>query len=88
MHEVVAKERSKRRRLTFSQYYNSSQLRADTWNRLKHDALALAETATRKADITKLRDSVQEAIDLLEPIEGRGPDAIATCFACDQLGDS
>ena len=70
MHEVVAKERSKRRKLTFSQYYNSSQLRADTWNRLKHDALALAETATRKADITKLRDSVQEAIDLLEPIEG------------------
>ena len=71
MDEVVAKERSKRRKLTFSQYYNSSQLRADTWNRLKHDALALAEAATAQGrHRPSLRDSVARSLDLLEPIEG------------------
>ena len=69
MHEVVAKPRPKRRKLTFSQYYNASQLRADTWNRLKHDALRLAEAETREPDIERLRESVAEALDLLEPIE-------------------
>ncbi len=70
MNEIQVKDRPKRRKLTFSQYYNSSQLRADTWNRLKLDALALAETATRKADVSKLRESVADAFEILEPIEG------------------
>ena len=34
MDEIKSKQRPKRRKLTFSQYYNASQLRADTWNRL------------------------------------------------------
>lgn len=70
MNEIQVKDRPRRRKLTFSQYYNSSQLRADTWNRLKLDALALAETATRKADVSKLRESVADAFEILEPIEG------------------
>ncbi|HVI35848.1 MAG TPA: hypothetical protein VM684_06430, partial [Gaiellales bacterium] len=70
MDEVKSKQRPRRRKLTFSQYYNASQLRADTWNRLKHDALQLAEAEARKRDPARLRDSVLEALDLLEPIEG------------------
>ena len=70
MDEVKPKPRPKRRKLTFSQYYNASQLRADTWSRLKHDALRLAEAEALDRDPAQLRDSVGEALDLLEPIEG------------------
>ena len=70
MDEAKPKPRPKRRKLTFSQYYNASQLRADTWSRLKHDALRLAEDVARSRDVERLRESVAEAIDLLEPIEG------------------
>jgi arginine decarboxylase len=56
-------------RLSFSQFYNASQLRADTWSRLKHDALRLDERLSRKADIAKARQAVADALDLLEPIE-------------------
>ena len=81
MDEAKSKPRSKRRKLTFSQYYNASQLRADTWNRLKHDALRLAEDEARARDIERRRESVAEALDLLEPIESYwvfpGRDAIA-----------
>ena len=69
MDQGKPKPRPKRRKLTFSQYYNASQLRADTWSRLKHDALRLAEDVARSRDIEKLRDGVAEALDLLEPIE-------------------
>ena len=81
MDEIKPKPRPKRRKLTFSQYYNASQLRADTWNRLKHDALRLAEVGLSHRDATKLKESVGEALDLLEPIESYwvfpGRDAIA-----------
>ena len=81
MDEVKPKPRPKRRKLTFSQYYNASQLRADTWSRLKHDALRLAEAEALDRDPAQLRDSVGEALDLLEPIEGYwvfpGRDAVA-----------
>lgn len=81
MDEAEPKRRLKRRKLTFSQYYNASQLRADTWSRLKHDALQLAQDDARARDIVKLRDRVSEALDLLEPIESYwvfpGRDAIA-----------
>jgi arginine decarboxylase len=55
--------------LSFPHYYNASQLRADTWNRLKHDALRLDEKLSRKADIARARQAVAEALDVLEPIE-------------------
>jgi arginine decarboxylase len=81
MDEIKPKPRPKRRKLTFSQYYNASQLRADTWSRLKHDALRLAEISVGQRDGTRLRESVAEALDLLEPIESYwvfpGRDAIA-----------
>ena len=67
MDELKPKQRPKRRKLTFSQYYNASQLRADTWSRLKHDALRLPEAREREA--ARLRENVAEALDLLEPIE-------------------
>ena len=69
MSETREKTRPKRRKLTFSQYYNANQLRADTWNRLKHDSLRLAESADRKTDVARLREQVVEALDLVEPIE-------------------
>ena len=69
MSETREKTRPKRRKLTFSQYYNANQLRADTWNRLKHDSLRLAESADRKTDVVRLREQVVEALDLVEPIE-------------------
>ena len=79
MSETREKTRQKRRKLTFSQYYNASQLRADTWSRLKHDALHLPEAREREA--ARLRESVAEALDLLEPIESYwvfpGRDAIS-----------
>ena len=70
MSETKGKDRPKRRKLTFSRYYNANQLRADTWNRLKHDLLRLVESASRKTDVARLRDNVTEALDLVEPIEG------------------
>ena len=82
MDEARPKPRPKRRKLTFSQYYNASQLRADTWSRLKHDALRLAEEQARARDVARMRESVAEALDLLEPIESYwvfpGREAIAS----------
>ncbi|MEJ1993823.1 MAG: aminotransferase class I/II-fold pyridoxal phosphate-dependent enzyme [Limibacillus sp.] len=52
-----------------SDYYNASQLRADSWSRLKSDAARLAERPDRP-DAAKLQRSVAEALALLEPIEG------------------
>lgn len=55
-------------RLTFSQYYNATQLRADTWSRLKHDVLRLDE-ATARGEPDTARAAVRAALDRLEPIE-------------------
>jgi len=54
---------------SLSRYFNASQLRADTWNDLKHDAQRLAEKHAGKREIEHLRRAVANALDILEPIE-------------------
>ena len=54
---------------SLSKYYNASQLRADTWNRLKHDAQSLAEKHAGKRETAHLTRDVAAALDILEPIE-------------------
>lgn len=52
-------------RRIISQYYNASQLRADTWNRLKNIAFRLNEGHPRKNDAETARKLLEE----LEPME-------------------
>jgi arginine decarboxylase len=51
-----------------SRFYNASQLRLDTWNRLKLDTARLAGE-TEREEIERLRDRVVTNLSLLEPIE-------------------
>src|SRR6266446_3695176 len=55
--------------ISLSAYHNASQLRADGWNRLKHNAARLAETAGRQGKIGSLRTAVDDDLHLLEPVE-------------------
>jgi len=54
---------------SLSRYYNASQLRADTWNELKHDAQRLVEKHAGKREVEHLRRAVASSLDILEPIE-------------------
>ncbi|MEE8384930.1 MAG: hypothetical protein V3S01_03325 [Dehalococcoidia bacterium] len=54
---------------SLGRYYSASQLRADTWNRLKHDALRLAERDAGHQETAQLKREVAKALDILEPIE-------------------
>ena len=54
---------------SLSAYYNASQLRADAWNRVKHNAARLAEATLRKVENDRLRKAVEEDLRLLEPVE-------------------
>ena len=55
--------------ISLSAYHNASQLRADGWNRLKHNAARLAESAGRQGKIASLRAAVEDDLRLLEPVE-------------------
>ncbi|HYB11468.1 MAG TPA: aminotransferase class I/II-fold pyridoxal phosphate-dependent enzyme [Alphaproteobacteria bacterium] len=54
---------------SLSAYYNASQLRADAWNRVKHNSARLAEATLRKAENERVRAAVEKDIRLLEPVE-------------------
>lgn len=56
-------------RRSLSRYYNASQLRADSWQRLKQDAQRLAERHAGKRQTEQLRKDVASALAILEPIE-------------------
>jgi len=64
-------------------YYNASQLRADTWTRLKSVAVRLANAEPRGAAPDPLRQEAARAIDLLTPIESYW--AFPGHDACSQL---
>lgn len=53
------------RGVSLGKYYNASQFRADTWNKLKNITLRLAEGRERPDDITKAR----AILDELSPME-------------------
>ena len=50
-------------------YYNASQLRFDTWHRVKRQTLYLAEKHANQQTTEELLDSVDSALQLLEAIE-------------------
>ena len=54
---------------SLSAYYNASQLRADAWNRVKHNTARLAQASPRKTENERLRLAVEEDLKLLEPVE-------------------
>jgi len=54
---------------SLSAYYNASQLRADAWNRVKHNAARLADATLRKGENERVRAAVEKDIRLLEPVE-------------------
>ncbi len=54
---------------SLSQYYNASQLRADTWNRLKNITAGLANPSGSEDGRQKLHEKAAKAMDTLEPIE-------------------
>ena len=54
---------------SLSAYYNASQLRADAWNRVRHNAARLAEATLRKSENERVRAAVEKDIRLLEPVE-------------------
>jgi arginine decarboxylase len=51
-----------------SDYYNASQLRADSWSSLKSDAARLVEQPN-SPDASRLQRRIAEALALLDPIE-------------------
>ncbi len=52
-------------RQSISHYYNASQFRADTWNRLKSIVYRLSTARARPGD----KDAAQKILDELEPLE-------------------
>ncbi|HSG64451.1 MAG TPA: ornithine decarboxylase, partial [Gammaproteobacteria bacterium] len=56
------------RSTTLSRLYNASQLRLDTWNRLKLASARLAQ-APAAQDVERLERQIEEHFELLEPIE-------------------
>ena len=56
-------------RTSLGRHYNASQLRADSWNRLKVQAQSLAERQTVGRDVARLKAETERALDTLEPIE-------------------
>lgn len=52
-----------------SRHYNASQLRMDTWNRLKYATKRLEEKYKTGSDMSEWQDSVLEYFEILEPIE-------------------
>lgn len=50
-------------------YYNASQLRFDTWHKVKRETVNLAERHERKRESHRLHKSVEESLSLLEAIE-------------------
>ena len=50
-------------------YYNASQLRFDTWHQVKRDCERLSERHTRRQDVTRLEDAVNNSLSVLESIE-------------------
>ena len=50
-------------------YYNASQLRIDTWNRLKSTSARLADGAYRREARKDLKRRATQALDVLAPIE-------------------
>ncbi len=52
-----------------SQHYNASQLRLDTWNRLKDASKQLDSKAQNSKLHERLKDIVESCLDRLEPIE-------------------
>ena len=51
-----------------SDYYNASQLRADSWSQLKSDAARIVESPD-SPDNPRLQRRIAESLALLEPIE-------------------
>jgi arginine decarboxylase len=59
---------------SLSQHFNASQLRLDTWNRLKEAARSLEEGSSGRllessSSTERLREVIEESLDTLEPIE-------------------
>ena len=57
------------RQPSLSEHYNASQLRADTWSRLKSITDRLDRAARARAGTERVRQQAAETLDLLEPIE-------------------
>ncbi len=64
---VDAKPLEARRSLNF--YHSITQLRFDTWHRLKLYTDRLSERHAKKRDVARLRKAVEDAVEILEPIE-------------------
>ncbi len=50
-------------------YYNASQLRFDTWHRVKRETVKLADKHARQGEIDRLQRSVHGSLELLQAIE-------------------
>ena len=69
MSEVTETQQTAATVSSLSGYYNASQLRADTWNRLKNLTARLDQAHRHRAKTATLRREAGQAIDLLDPIE-------------------
>ncbi len=69
MTETSASAAAAKAGVSLSHYYNASQLRADTWHRLKYLTSQLDEKHARKGDIARLRSAIADALAILEPVE-------------------
>ncbi|WP_262695681.1 aminotransferase class I/II-fold pyridoxal phosphate-dependent enzyme [Kordiimonas aquimaris] len=80
----------KKERKLINKYYNASQFRNDTWNKLKSTAQQLVK-ATEAADKTKLREKARALMQYLEPVETYwafpGPRIIRALIKCEETGD-
>ena len=54
---------------TISRLYNASQLRVDTWTKLKYAVESLVDHGNGRTEWQRLRREAREALDLLDPME-------------------
>lgn len=69
MTQKTTKTKASGTRSGLSRHYNASQLRIDTWDRLKSAANRLEERQNTTQNLTRLQQSIEQFFDILEPIE-------------------
>ncbi len=69
MPQTTTKSKAAATHSGLSRHYNASQLRIDTWDRLKGAARRLEERRNTTQDLTRLHESIEQYFEILGPIE-------------------
>ncbi len=62
-------EKNTHQKVMLNSYYNSSQRRAESWNKLKNTASQLSDIGLTAEELNKYKSRVEELLRVIEPFE-------------------